>query len=85
MGDEQIAGGLCGPGACWVGGNTGEDHLVPPGKSVVPGHAAFRYSLMSPSHRLVRSNVMLAGGSSVGVGGRWLSDWWGRWVLWWAM
>lgn len=44
------------------------------------------YSLMRPSHRVVRSTVMLAGGvsggSACGVGGRCLSDWWGRCWLW---
>ena len=42
------------------------------GKSVVPGHAAFRYSLMSPSHQLVWSTARVAratsGGSSGGAG-----------------
>ena len=39
---------------------------VPPGKSVVAGHAAFRYSLMRPSHRLVRSTVTVVGAASGG-------------------
>ena len=55
---------------------------VPPGKSVVAGQAAFRYSWMRPSHRLVRSTVTVAevasGGLWTGVGGFWPRDWWGR-------
>ncbi len=55
---------------------------VPLGNSVVPAHAAFLYSCMRPSHRLVRSTVTVAGGASgwlsTGVGGRCLSDWCGR-------
>jgi len=39
---------------------------VPPGYSVVAGQAAFGYWWMSPSHRLVRSTVMVAGGASGG-------------------
>ena len=41
---------------------------MPPGKSVVAGHAAFRYSWMRPSHGLVRTTVPIAGGAS---GGSW--------------
>ena len=33
------------------------------GYSVAAGHAAFRYSWMSSSHRLVRSTVTVAGGA----------------------
>ena len=51
---------------------------MPPGKSVVAAQAAFRYSWMSPSHRLVRSTVTVAGGASggsySGVGGLWPRD-----------
>jgi hypothetical protein len=28
MGDEQIAGGLCGPCSGWVGDDSGEDQLA---------------------------------------------------------
>ncbi len=59
--------------------------LVGLGNSVVPGQAAILYSLMRPSHRLVRSAVTVAGGvsggSSTGVGGRCRRERWGRWPL----
>jgi len=55
------------------------------GNSVVAGQAAFWYSLMSPSHRSVRSTMTVAGGvsggSSNGVGGRCSRERWGRWPL----
>ena len=58
--------------------------LVPVGlgNSVVSLQAAFSYSLMRPSHRVVRSTVMLAvtdgGWSRAPSGGRCSRERWGR-------
>jgi len=52
------------------------------GNPVAAGHAAFLYSLMRPSQRVVRSAVTVVGGegggTEAGVGGRWSGDRWGR-------
>lgn len=55
-----------------LGHQLGKEGFVPVpvglGNSVVPGQAAFSYSLTRPSHRAVRSSVTLAG-----TDGGWLS------------
>jgi hypothetical protein len=56
------------------------------GNPVVAGHAALRYSWMSPSHRVDRITAMsawdgLGGGGSGAVGGCWSSERWGRFSL----
>jgi hypothetical protein len=45
---------------------------VVPGNSLVAGLAAFRYSLMSPSHR--DDFTIIEGGASVASGGCWSSE-----------
>lgn len=53
------------------------------GNPAVAGQAAFLYSLMRPSHRVVRSGDLVAVGAdwAAPVGGRWLSERCGRWSL----